>query len=273
MELPPNLPCNSTRKVWCYPVQFAVGCPRLPVVEYLNDRDQALLRYQGDTLAINSTYLQKLVRTIFVFDYSSKNYYHFNCIKRCHYFQEHLYRHSCFDDRKFELFIPRVWVVLKRYATALGVNPSSSNINADVQDTQASLPVTVFECLQRMFCVSFECFGSPLNCYFKQYCSAFADCDSYFGSRGYVLIGIPIVLLVHFSDVSFYFQQLLFAFESSFGFLRSASSVQRGTNGIVYRPYGKAAFRESRTTKFYSTHARLQRTDPERSDSNRSESV
>lgn len=54
----------------------------------------------------------------------------------------------------------------------------------DVQDTQASLPVTVFECLHRMFGVTFECFASPLNCYFKQYCTAFADCDSYFGSRG-----------------------------------------------------------------------------------------
>ncbi|RZC40392.1 phosphorylated CTD-interacting factor 1 [Asbolus verrucosus] len=157
MELPPVIPMTTTRKVWCYPVQFVIGCTRLPVVEYLPDRDQALLRFQGDTLAINSTHLQKL---------------------------EHLYRHSCFDDRKFELFIPRVWVMLKRYATYLGVNPSSNNASSDVHETQASLPVTVFECLNRTFGVTFECFASPLNCYFKQYCSAFADCDSYFGSRG-----------------------------------------------------------------------------------------
>lgn len=158
MELPPPIPMTNTRKVWCYPVQFAIGCPRLPVVDYLPDRDQALLRYQGDTLAINSTHLQKL---------------------------EHLYRHSCFDDRKFELFLPRVWVMLKRYATFVGVNPTSATAaNSDAHDTQCSLPVTVFECLNRMFGVTFECFASPLNCYFKQYCSAFADCDSYFGSRG-----------------------------------------------------------------------------------------
>ncbi|CAH1183658.1 unnamed protein product [Phaedon cochleariae] len=157
MEFPPPMSMHATRKVWCYPVQFAIGCPRLPVVEYLPERDQALLRFQGDTLAINSTHLQKL---------------------------EHLYRHSCFDDKKFELFIPRVWVMLKRYATFLGVNPSSNTANADVQDTQQSLPVTVFECLNRAFGVTFECFASPLNCYFRQYCSAFADCDSYFGSRG-----------------------------------------------------------------------------------------
>lgn len=67
MELPPNMNMHTTRKVWCYPVQFAIGCPRLPVVDYLPDRDQALLRYQGDTLAINSSHLQKLVsRRIFI---------------------------------------------------------------------------------------------------------------------------------------------------------------------------------------------------------------
>lgn len=66
LELPPALPNNSTRKVWCYPIQFQIGCPRLPVIEYLPDRDQALLRFQGDTLAINATHLQKLVRVSLV---------------------------------------------------------------------------------------------------------------------------------------------------------------------------------------------------------------
>nr|CAH7716933.1 unnamed protein product [Callosobruchus chinensis] len=157
-ELPSApLQIHGARKVWCYPVQFAIGCPRMPVVEYLPDRDQALLRYQGDTLAINATHLQKL---------------------------EHLYRHNCFDDRKFELFIPRVWCVLKRYATFMGVYPSSSTSSADSHETQRALPVAAQECLNRAFGVTFECFASPLNCYFRQYCSAFADCDSYFGSRG-----------------------------------------------------------------------------------------
>ena len=50
---------------------------------------------------------------------------------------------------------------------------------------QAALPVPIFECLHRLFGVTFECFASPLNSYFKQYCSAFPDTDSYFGSRGY----------------------------------------------------------------------------------------
>lgn len=49
---------------------------------------------------------------------------------------------------------------------------------------QGALPVSVFEALHRQFGVSFECFASPLNCYFKQFCSAFPDTDGVFGSRG-----------------------------------------------------------------------------------------
>lgn len=72
--------------------------------------------------------------------------------------------------------------MLKRYQMFLGnLTPTSY----EAEQTQASLPVTVFECLQRHFGVSFECFASPLNSYFRQYCSAFSDTDSYFGSRGY----------------------------------------------------------------------------------------
>ena len=52
--------------------------------------------------------------------------------------------------------------------------------------TQAALAPTVFECLHKMFAVTFECFASPLDCYFRQYCSWFPDTDSYFGSRGLV---------------------------------------------------------------------------------------
>lgn len=53
----PNL-----RKVWCYPVQFATPpCPRLPQIEYLVERDQTLLRFNGDAVSINTGHLQKLV--------------------------------------------------------------------------------------------------------------------------------------------------------------------------------------------------------------------
>lgn len=60
-ELPPPLSVPNNRKVWCYPIQLAVPCPRLPVVEYLPERDQAMLRFHGDTLCINTSHLQKLV--------------------------------------------------------------------------------------------------------------------------------------------------------------------------------------------------------------------
>lgn len=97
------------------------------------------------------------------------------------FFQEQLYRYNCYDDKKFDLFIGRVWCLLKRYQTFLG-NLTGSTCEAE--QTQSALPVSVFECLNRHFGVTFECFASPLNSYFRQYCSAFSDTDSYFGSRG-----------------------------------------------------------------------------------------
>lgn len=150
-------PASTQRKVWCYPVQFSLPSPRLPQIDYLPEREQTMLRYHGDTMGINNTHVTKL---------------------------EHLYRYNCFDDKKFEMFLPRVWSMLKRYQTYLGINEGAN--------TQMALPVTVFECLQRTFGVTFECFASPLNCYFRQYCSAFADTDSYFGSRGPFLDFRPV---------------------------------------------------------------------------------
>ncbi|XP_033337712.2 phosphorylated CTD-interacting factor 1 isoform X1 [Megalopta genalis] len=155
--IPLGGPASTQRKVWCYPVQFSLPTPRLPQLDYLPEREQTLLRFHGDAVCINNMHLAKL---------------------------EHLYRYNCFDDKKFEMFLPRVWCMLKRYQTYLGINEG--------QATQMALPVTVFECLQRHFGVTFECFASPLNCYFRQYCSAFADVDSYFGSRGPFLDFRPV---------------------------------------------------------------------------------
>ncbi|XP_012274652.1 phosphorylated CTD-interacting factor 1 [Orussus abietinus] len=155
--IPLGGPASTQRKVWCYPVQFSLPCPRLPQVDYIPEREQTMLRFHGDTMCINNLHLTKL---------------------------EHLYRYNCFDDKKFEMFLPRVWSMLKRYQTYLGINEGHA--------TQMALPVTVFECLQRSFGVTFECFASPLNCYFRQYCSTFSDTDSYFGSRGPFLDFRPV---------------------------------------------------------------------------------
>lgn len=147
------------RKVWCYPIQFALPCPRLPSVEFFQDKEFTQLRFKGEVMRLNITYFQKL---------------------------EQLYRYGCADDRKFEFFLTRVWMLLKRYNGYFGTTPGEGAQN------QGALPVSVFECLHRQFGVAFECFGSPLNCYFRQYCSAFPDIDSYFGSRGPILEFKPL---------------------------------------------------------------------------------
>lgn len=67
---PPHLPAAPAilRKVWCYPIQFAVPSPRMPVIEYIQDHDHMVIKYshatipQPDTQYINLTHLQKLVK-------------------------------------------------------------------------------------------------------------------------------------------------------------------------------------------------------------------
>ena len=49
---------------------------------------------------------------------------------------------------------------------------------------QAALGGGVLRELQASLGVNFECFASPLNAYYGAYCSAFADVDAPFGSRG-----------------------------------------------------------------------------------------
>ena len=141
------------RKVWCYPVHMALPCPRLPAVDFMQDKDCTQLRYKGDVVKINNQFFNKL---------------------------EQLYRYGCADDRKFDHFLTRVWMLLRRYTAYFGAAPAGG----DGAMNHFGLPCAVMECLNRNFGVTFECFASPLNCYFRQYCSAFPDLDSYFGSRG-----------------------------------------------------------------------------------------
>lgn len=167
-EVTQPLPLPQIRKHGCYPVQFAMASPRMPAIEYTTDREHMTIKYTHasipgpDTHVINSSHLQKL---------------------------EQLYRYNCYDDKKFDYFIGRVYCMLKRYSTFL-CNASPKDPEPEL--TQSALPAVVFECLHHHFGVSFECFASPLNCYFRQYCSAFGDTDSYFGSRGSFLEFKPI---------------------------------------------------------------------------------
>ena len=73
------------------------------------------------------------------------------------------------DDAAFEC---RLFALLLRYEAIGGAG------------FQAALGGTVFRELQASLGVAFECFASPLNCYYGAFCSAFPDVDRPFGSRG-----------------------------------------------------------------------------------------
>lgn len=147
------------RKVMCYPVVMKVPAPRLTQVEVHTDNDVTVLRYNNEKQKISTSHFHKL---------------------------EQLYSLNCRDDPKFENFLARVWCLLCRYETFLGIKFKEGF------SMQVALPISVFQCLNRIFGVTFECFASPLNCYFQQYCSAFADTDCYFGSRGSILQFHPL---------------------------------------------------------------------------------
>uniref|UniRef100_A0A673J195 Phosphorylated CTD-interacting factor 1-like n=1 Tax=Sinocyclocheilus rhinocerous TaxID=307959 RepID=A0A673J195_9TELE len=141
----------QARLVYCYPVRLSIPSPPQPRVELHFENDVACLRYKGEMVKVNRGHFSKL---------------------------ELLYRYSCIDDLRFEKFLSRVWCLNKRYQVMFG-----SGVN-EGSGLQGALPVPVFEALNKQFGVTFECFASPLNCYFKQFCSAFPDIDGFFGSRG-----------------------------------------------------------------------------------------
>ncbi|XP_053171924.1 mRNA (2'-O-methyladenosine-N(6)-)-methyltransferase [Scomber japonicus] len=162
LQDPPTEACASpqqSRLVYCYPVRLALPSPPLPRVELHFENDVACLRFKGEMVKVNRGHFSKL---------------------------ELLYRYSCIDDPRFERFLSRVWCLLKRYQVMFG---SGANEGSGLQ---GALPMAVFEALNRQFGVSFECFASPLNCYFKQFCSAFPDSDGFFGSRGPFLSFCPV---------------------------------------------------------------------------------
>lgn len=60
--IPLGGPASTQRKVWCYPVQFALPAPAAAPVDYLPipERDQTMMRFHGDTVCINNAHLTKL---------------------------------------------------------------------------------------------------------------------------------------------------------------------------------------------------------------------
>ena len=69
-----------------------------------------------------------------------------------------------------------IWIMYKRYMTLLIDEKSVGN--------QAAVPHQLMDYLNENFGVDFECFASPMNSHFKNFCSAFKDTDSPFGSKG-----------------------------------------------------------------------------------------
>lgn len=57
-------------------------------------------------------------------------------------------------------------------------------IRNGIIDFHMGLCTKIFELLSTELSVNFELFSSPLNNYFKDYCSAYTDTDIYFGSQG-----------------------------------------------------------------------------------------
>jgi len=72
------------------------------------------------------------------------------------------------------LTLARIFSMVVRYETLTEVKSAY----------QAALPANVMAVLAEDFGVRFECFASPLNCYFDRYCSLFQDTDQFFGSEG-----------------------------------------------------------------------------------------
>nr|XP_054748424.1 mRNA (2'-O-methyladenosine-N(6)-)-methyltransferase-like [Lytechinus pictus] len=157
-EPPPFTRPPSDRKMRCYNIQMAVQSPRLPAVDVHEEGSVTCLRYKGEMMKINTQHMMKL---------------------------DALYQFNCRDDPTRHNFLPRVWCLLRRYQTLFGVGENEGH------NLQGALSSGVFKAINEHFGVTFECFASPLNCYFKQYCSAFADTDSFFGSRGPILDFFP----------------------------------------------------------------------------------
>jgi len=95
-----------------------------------------------------------------------------------------LYELSCTDDEVNDKLEIRVWCLLKRYDMLRSSMSTGHSKLSENFGLHAALPTKAFRLLAEQFHVTFECFASPLNCYYNQYCSAFPDIDCYFGSRG-----------------------------------------------------------------------------------------
>ena len=155
----PTVPTSGGDIVPVKPITLLCATPCTSPVTLEKDKGLVSLKYNFEMLKLNDVHYEKL---------------------------EQLYRCSCRDDPKMILFHSRLWCLLQRYQSFFGPNQYEGIM------LHGSLPTSVFQCLHQEFGVTMECFASPLNCFYKQYLSAFADTDSFFGSSGPILQFFPV---------------------------------------------------------------------------------
>lgn len=84
--------------------------------------------------------------------------------------------HSGDVDREQQHFAASLYCMVRRYLTL-----SLESVGASFE---ASCPRALLSTLNHELDVCFDMFASPLNCYFRNFCSPFPDTDSAFGSTG-----------------------------------------------------------------------------------------
>lgn len=81
-------------------------------------------------------------------------------------------------DPEMKMFNKLLFILLRRYHTFFGTERFEGT------SFHAAAPENIFRRLRSFLDVSQECFASPLNCFFSQFCSAFPEIDVFFGSLG-----------------------------------------------------------------------------------------
>ncbi|EFO62396.1 Phosphorylated CTD interacting factor PCIF1 [Giardia lamblia P15] len=81
-------------------------------------------------------------------------------------------------DPDMKIFNKLLFILLRRYHTFFGTERFEGT------SFHAAAPENIFRRLKSFLDVSQECFASPLNCFFSQFCSAFPEIDIFFGSLG-----------------------------------------------------------------------------------------
>ncbi|KAL0230034.1 hypothetical protein PCE1_003598 [Barthelona sp. PCE] len=134
--------------------------------------------FQSDHLLINSFHFDKLLK-FFTFVVNRK--------------RQALDKEPITIDKNAPAFRIALYCLLRRYETLYGT-PASSQKGSPFSGAgfHAAAPETVFEFLHEHFQVSQEIFASPLNTYFRSYCSAFPDIDNWFGCRSTAMDFEPV---------------------------------------------------------------------------------